>query len=705
MSEKAIWKQKETESIFSGLRYIITVSHIVISLIFLFRSLLHRRVFYLDAVLALAFSSVLVSYWLIKKDSLRVKKLSVVFFCEVFNLMNLYLRHCLFPGHSHGLTVISTSFVVYYEIKVIQSPKVVLGVLVKHVGLWLGSELWKLFNNIYEDIPALYCSLVFIYLVYWNEKSRKKQSLELFQNQTEREALQDRLCVLIENMPEGLLLLSPQNEILLQNLNILEIFLPDQNIMQTIAGLNYTQERRLFFNNSVNPSLLDDIKKCFELDLNEEVTLGITEYMDKNLEWKAKKIQWGNFSAVLLVVKNVDELMKLEQVSAENRCKNAILRSVSHELKTPTNSISALTQKLIATENFTGSCLEELKIIGISTSMLSSLVNDLLDYSKILAGVFRIETSETSIRDTFLEVVRLIEIQASKKGVKLFLRLDPSLPQTVVTDGKRLRQVLLNLLSNAVKFTFKGEIELCGWVNSRNNLAVSVRDTGIGIAPERLRELFGLFNRVHSTEVRAEGCGLGLHISNLLVKELGGQCIEVSSGLGLGSVFSFDLKVLGPACIVEADDSTDLPNEIEHPIYVYEFQISKQRPDLMIVDDDSFNRYIVVTLLESLNLQIAEACNGKEAVEKTRHFDRIGCPLKVIIMDCNMPEMNGWEATEVIVEDYKRKNISKLPFIIGYTAFSGIEEITQCERSGMKKVLMKPVNAEVLLKSVASNLA
>jgi len=165
------------------------------------------------------------------------------------------------------------------------------------------------------------------------------------------------------------------------------------------------------------------------------------------------------------------------------------------------------------------------------------------------------------------------------------------------------------------------------------------------------------------------------------------------------------LKVLGPACIVEADDSTDLPNEIEHPIYVYEFQISKQRPDLMIVDDDSFNRYIVVTLLESLNLQIAEACNGKEAVEKTRHFDRVGCPLKVIIMDCNMPEMNGWEATEVIVEDYKRKNISKLPFIIGYTAFSGIEEITQCERSGMKKVLMKPVNAEVLLKSVASNLA
>ena len=643
--------------------------------------------------------------WLIRKNSVKLQKFAVILLCEYINITYYYLSYTKFPNHSHELLLTSTTFMLIFEIKLIQNQKISLLVLLKHLAVWFGENFLTTIRTLSPELPALYAPLVFLYLVYCNDKTAKKESLDLFKKQTQLQETQKRLSVLIENMPGGLLLLSSSFEVLLRNNNSVNL-LPEQTL-EAFGQLQYSQERRFFYRDSPDRGLLEDVKKCFDLGLNQEITLGITYFEEEYLEWKAKKVEWGNEQAVLLIIKNVNEIIRYEQVSSENRCKNAILRSVSHELRTPTNSICCLTDKLLELQNLEKDSVENLKIIKISSDLLLSLINDLLDYSRMLAGAFRIEKSDCEARETFEQVIRLVEVQASKKNIRIFSRIDSFVPEVIFTDDKRLRQVLINLLNNAVKFTFKGEIELCAWINHKNKLGVCVRDTGIGIPQERQSELFRLFSRVHDAEVTAEGCGLGLHISNLLVKELGGDCIQVNSVQGLGSSFSFEIDIFRepPSIICSSDSEDSICEETDRLVSVYKFSVSAKTlksVEVMVVDDESFNRHIVVTVLKSLNIGITEACNGKEAVEKVKRLDRIGSALKVIIMDCSMPEMNGWQATQEIKRIHSEQVISAMPTIIGYTAFTGANETSECFRSGMTKVLSKPVDSQILLKTVAS---
>ena len=696
------WVQTETFRTFRELRNLISTIQVGVGIIVV----LGVACRFIDPVknltLLVMFTLIIGLCWKVDKNSVKFQKFFVIFFCEYLTISNLVMQNELFPGQSLELMITSTLFLIIFEIKVIHNKAILFALLLKHALLWFGQNLVRTITESPREIPASYCAFIFVYLVYSNEKARKEESFNLYRKKTKLENMRKRLSVLIENMPGGLILLSSSFEVVLKNINILSIFQTDY-VLEAIRTLEYSQGRRFYFRDSEN-LLFGDIKRCFELELNQEVTLGITLYDHSYLEWKAKKVEWGSEHALILIVKNVDEIIKYEQVSSENRCKNAILRSVSHELRTPTNSICCLTDKLIEQE-LEPEVYQNLQIIKISSNLLLSLINDLLDYSRMLAGVFNIEKTEFIISKAIEEVVKLVEVQAAKKGVRVLSRIDSLVPEVGFSDDKRFRQVMLNLLSNAVKFTFKGEIEVCLWMNCRNKLSISVKDSGIGIPLERQTQLFRLFSRVHASEVSAEGCGLGLHISNLLVKELGGGHIQVKSRQGAGSVFSFEIEIFRESSPLEYDLEFSDNEEIYSPVRVYEFCTnvkSERKVEVLVVDDESFNRHIVVTVLKSLNISIAEAYNGKQAVEKVKQFDKVGSSLKVVIMDCSMPEMNGWEATEAIKTMHTNKEIAQMPVVLGYTAFTGATETAECYRSGMTKVLSKPVNAEILLKTVAS---
>mmetsp|Transcript_11805 Transcript_11805/g.11859 ORF Transcript_11805/g.11859 Transcript_11805/m.11859 type:complete len:194 (-) Transcript_11805:356-937(-) len=192
--------------------------------------------------------------------------------------------------------------------------------------------------------------------------------------------------------------------------------------------------------------------------------------------------------------------------------KTILLRSVSHELRTPLNSISFFANDLfVKTEQVLKEAeLQKLRIILVSSKLMLSLIDDLLDYSKIIAGVFTIKKSYCNIRKIVSHVCQLIDLQAKAKNLNMSYRVDPSLPLQIFTDPIRLSQVILNLLSNALKFTFSGSIELCFTLDSKHRLKCSVEDTGIGMSGDIQRKLFTEFASTYIPGINPQGSGLGL---------------------------------------------------------------------------------------------------------------------------------------------------------------------------------------------------
>lgn len=269
--------------------------------------------------------------------------------------------------------------------------------------------------------------------------------------------------------------------------------------------------------------------------------LGITNSGMTNLEWKGRKVVWEEQDTILLTIRDANEIIQLEQNISDNKLKNILLRTVSHELRTPINAISFLTDTLCSNPRIyeEETCFEKLKIISVSAKLLLSLVNDLLDYSRMLSGAFLIQKSFFHLSDVISSTTQLIKIQAEKKGLKVIIRIDPDLPCVIYSDPLRLSQILLNLLSNALKFTLKGFIEICFIQTRKGQVKVMVSDTGIGIEKEKLSFIFKEFNTQISSNMNPQGCGLGLHISNRIANELGGRPIKVKSQQNVLTNFYF----------------------------------------------------------------------------------------------------------------------------------------------------------------------
>lgn len=374
----------------------------------------------------------------------------------------------------------------------------------------------------------------------------------------------------------------------------------------------------------------------------------------------------------------------MDRAQAANEAKSRFLALMSHEIRTPMNGVLGLSE-LLATTPLNAQQAEYVKSIMAAGSGLLSLINDLLDFSKIDAGEMQLEMLSVDPRKLLTEAVDWLQFQAQNRGV--VLRSDPpSGPIPFVrTDPNRLRQVWINLISNALKFSSQGQVIASMEVRGKR-LVCTVRDTGIGMSPETVSQLFEPFRQADNTMARKYGgTGLGLVICKSLIEKMGGT-LRVESRLGHGSTFWFDLAV------------PDTPLEIGAPTggqagdpAAAEWE-ARALADLriLLVDDYPINRLLARHQLARMGCApLFEAENGLVALEYLRHeaFD-------VVLMDVQMPEMDGLEATRLL----RKMPLSRQPVVIAMTANAFSEDCEACLAAGMDQFLSKPV-AVALLRS------
>jgi two-component system, sensor histidine kinase len=379
------------------------------------------------------------------------------------------------------------------------------------------------------------------------------------------------------------------------------------------------------------------------------------------------------------IIKNLTQLkadqqqlvIAKEQAEAALIFKSHFLANMSHEIRTPLNGMLGMAQ-LLADEPLTDQGRQRLDVLLSSGDHLLTLINDILDLAKLEAGKLTLEAAHFRPRDTIASAANLFSSQASQKGIELSFEVEDA-ELGVVGDEARYRQVLYNLVSNAIKFTEKGSVHVSFSSHSDSGIAhmtTCVRDTGIGIAYDKQRTIFEAFEQEDSSTARRfGGTGLGLSISAKLVELFSGQ-ITVESKPGEGSAFRFSFAA---PLSNEAKD-----RRILTPDYLDKLKILK----VIVAEDNRVNQLVIGGLLKRFGIVPTLVGNGVELLDRlaTSHFD-------VILMDCHMPEMDGFEATERILSMEVER-----PYIIALTASALAEDRERCMRSGMDEFLAKPVH-------------
>ncbi|HTF03350.1 MAG TPA: ATP-binding protein [Bacteroidia bacterium] len=375
-----------------------------------------------------------------------------------------------------------------------------------------------------------------------------------------------------------------------------------------------------------------------------------------------------------------NRLMKAKKIAEESMAlKEAFLANMSHEIRTPMNAIIGFTNLLLK-RDLAGEEKVYVHTIKTSGENLLRIINDVLDVSKMESGMMTFENHAISISEIFSSLQAMLSPKAQEKHLALTFTCMPGVPPSVLGDPTRLTQILVNLAGNAIKFTEKGSVEVTASAISENTevceIGFSVKDSGIGIPEDKLQQIFDRFTQAESHTARHYGgTGLGLSIARQLVELQGGK-IVVKSAQGIGSVFTFVLPFR--QTLAEVHQRQKQESGTDPRIFA-----SKR---ILLVEDNPINIKFVQSLFGEYGIKTDLAQNGMEAVSKVREktYD-------IVLMDIEMPEMNGYEATTVIRDELR----STIP-ILAMTAHAMAGEREKCLQAGMNGYISKPINEELL---------
>ncbi len=377
------------------------------------------------------------------------------------------------------------------------------------------------------------------------------------------------------------------------------------------------------------------------------------------------------------------ELARQSQITIA--LKQQFLANMSHEIRTPMTAIIGFSKVVLKTD-LTEKQKEYISAIKTSSDALLVLINDILDLAKVDAGKMTFEQTEFEMESDIKAMLHLFDLKIQEKNLTLITEYDSRIPKYLVGDSVRLNQIILNLMSNAIKFTAKGKITVCVRLSDSNEEKVTIEfvisDTGIGLAEHMIPTLFESFQQATSSTARQYGgTGLGLAIVKQLVERQGGS-IHVKSKINEGSTFSFVLSF--------NKKNTEIESESEIKSSVPELPVEVEKIKILAVEDTPLNQLLLKIILDEFGFVGDYAENGKVAIEKlqTNSYD-------IILMDIQMPEMNGIEATEYI----RKKMNSNIP-IIALTADVTMDDLEKCKAVGMNGHISKPIDEKKLHKKI-----
>lgn len=493
-------------------------------------------------------------------------------------------------------------------------------------------------------------------------------------------------------------------EILGQNLRILKSgytsFSEYTNLWQTIiAGEewhgefhNKRKNGELYWEKASISPIKDPMGEITHfLAIKEDITYrkASEQLLQKNkLEIEAQNEDYRELNEEL--VRTNDKLKEAkEQAEESDRLKSAFLANMSHEIRTPMNGILGFAD-LLKSPDLTGTEQQEfIHIIEKSGARMLNIINDIVDISKIEAGLMKIEKTNSNVNDQIEYIYTFFKPEVEAKGMKLlFNNTLPASEAIIKTDREKLYAILTNLVKNAIKYSRKGTIEL-GYNRVKKDehadLLFYVKDTGNGIPKDRQDVIFERFIQADVTDKKAmQGAGLGLAITKSYVEMLGGK-IWLESEEGVGSTFFFSLPYLAPAPNKKLNTTLTLEEDSEKPI---------QNLKTLIAEDDETSQIILALALKSMSIEILKASTGRQAIETCRNNP----DLDLIMMDIRMPEMSGYEATEKI------RQFNKEVIIIAQTAYALQGDQEKALAAGCDDYITKPINKKTLLQLIQKHL-